>query len=330
VNGMTGESSVPGNDGGRMSRLIDGLKEVAAAAGERALSVAGDRIAAATERFVEYAARGGGPGVAAAAAGARQAAAGRSPTTVAVRAGLAGVAAKVRQAVGGGRGKEHTKATNIVEAIDVGVPARLAYNQWTQFTQWPAFTKKVESVEQDGDEKLTWKAQIFWSHRTWESTIVEQMPDRRIVWRSTGAKGSVDGSVSFHELGPELTRILLVLEYHPQGLFERTGNLWRAQGRRARLELKHFARHVATQSVLRPDEVEGWRGEIHDGRVVRDHQTAIAQGRGGSAPERGPKPRPEPDPKPGPRPARDRTPEPDEPVARPSTRRRQPPKGDRR
>jgi hypothetical protein len=171
------------------------------------------------------------------------------------------------------------KVTNIVEAIDVGVPVRVAYNQWTRFSDWPSFMKKVESVEQDGDEKLTWRAQIFWSHRTWDSTIVEQVPDRRIVWRSSGAKGSVDGSVTFHELAPELTRILLVLEYHPQGLFERTGNIWRAQGRRARLELKHFARHAMTQSVLHPDEVEGWRGEIRDSEVVKDHRTALADER---------------------------------------------------
>jgi hypothetical protein len=69
-------------------------------------------------------------------------------------------------------------------------------------------------------------------------------------------------------LAPNLTRIIVVLEYHPKGLFERTGNLWRAQGRRARLELKHFRRHVMTQTVLHPDDVEGWLGEIRDGEVV--------------------------------------------------------------
>src|SRR5262249_6250496 len=90
---------------------------------------------------------------------------------------------------------------------------------------------------------------------------------------------SVDGVVTFHELAPELTRILLVLEYHPKGLFERTGNLWRAQGRRARLELKHFARHAMTQSILRPDEGEGWRGEIRDSKVVKDHGTGTSDER---------------------------------------------------
>jgi hypothetical protein len=130
--------------------------------------------------------------------------------------------------------------------------------------------KKVENVDQEEDEQLTWKAQVFWSHRTWTATIIEQIPDKRIVWRSEGDKGHVDGAVTFHELAPELTRILLVLEYHPQGLFERTGNLWRAQGRRARLELKHFRRHVMTRTILDPGEAEGWRGEIRDGEVVAE------------------------------------------------------------
>src|SRR5213593_1566435 len=108
--------------------------------------------------------------------------------------------------------------------------------------------KKVEKVEQEADEKLNLRAQIVWSHRNWDSTIIEQVPDRRIVWRSKGAKGYVDGAVTFHPLAPELTKIIMVLEYHPRGLFEQTGNLWRAQGRRARLEFKHFARHVMTQA----------------------------------------------------------------------------------
>jgi uncharacterized membrane protein len=81
--------------------------------------------------------------------------------------------------------------------------------------------KKVESVEQASDEKTSWKAQVLWSHRAFEATIVEQVPDSHVVWRSKGAKGHVDGAVTFTSLGPNLTRVLLVLEYYPQGLFER-------------------------------------------------------------------------------------------------------------
>ncbi|MEU8193000.1 SRPBCC family protein [Microbispora amethystogenes] len=184
---------------------------------------------------------------------------------------------------GGGKGKgrkgKKLKLTNIVESLDVGAPIRVVYNQWTQFEDWPGFMKKVETVEQKSDEKLAWKAQVWWSHRTWESTIVEQIPDSRIVWRSQGPKGWPDGSVTFHEITPEMTRVLLVIEYNPQGLFERIGNLWRAQGRRVRLEFKHFRRHVMNNTLLHADEIEGWRGEIRDSKVVKDHETALREER---------------------------------------------------
>jgi hypothetical protein len=202
-------------------------------------------------------------------------------------AGMAGVKEKIsglfRKGGKGGGGKK-LKLTNIVESIDVGVPVSLAYNQWTQYNDFPKFTKKVESAEKNRNEeqKVNWKAQVFWSHRTWEATVVEQVPDERIVWRSKGQKGHVDGAVTFHELGPSLTRILLVLEYHPQGLFEHTGNIWRAQGRRARLELKHFQRHLMTQGILHRDDIEGWRGTIHDGELTESHEDALEREQEGS------------------------------------------------
>ena len=77
--------------------------------------------------------------------------------------------------------------------------------------------KKMENIDQAEDEKLHWKAQVLWSHREPDADITEQSPDERIVWRSKGAKGQVDAAVTFHELPPEMTRSLLVLEYHPQG-----------------------------------------------------------------------------------------------------------------
>ncbi|MEV1287525.1 SRPBCC family protein [Micromonospora sp. NPDC049679] len=289
---MTRQSTQRGGIGEKLSgRLVDELQNLAGAAGERLVSAASDRLGSATERLTAYAEQGGGPGLIAAATGARRLADGKSPVRAAVGAGLAGGKAKLKQALGKGGPKNKIKVTNIVETIDVGAPVRVVYNQWTQFGDFPRFMKKVEHAERESDRKITWKAQIFWSHRSWESTVTEQVPDERIVWRSTGEKGSVDGAVSFHELTPDLTRIVLVLEYHPQGLFEKTGNIWRAQGRRVRLELKHFVRHVMTHTVLHPDQVEGWRGEIRAGRVVRDHDSAVAAEKreqtGSAADERG-------------------------------------------
>lgn len=187
-----------------------------------------------------------------------------------------GAPGKIMEAVkgggGGGGAAGKTKVTNIVESIDVGVPLRVAYDQWTRFTDFPEYMKKVEKVEQESDTELSWRAQIFLSHRDWKSTISDQVPDERIVWKSEGAKGYVDGAVTFHELAPNLTRILVVLEYYPQGFVEKTANLWRAQGRRVRLELKHFRRHVMTETLLHPEEVQGWRGEIHDSEVTKGPQ----------------------------------------------------------
>ncbi len=264
-------------------QLGSDLRDLVAALGERAVQAVTDRLTDATGRLGEYARQGGGPGLIAAATGVQKLAEGHSPMQAVFHAGLAGGKEKLMSAFGAGgkrgRGGRKLKVTNIVETIEVGVPVRVAYNQWTQFGDFPSFMKKVARAETDSDEKLTWKAQVFWSHRTWESTIVRQIPDRLIHWRSTGEKGAVDGTVSFHETGPELTRILVVLEYHPQGLFEHAGNLWRAQGRRVRLELKHFVRHVMTRTVLDPDSVEGWRGEIEDSRVVKDHETALREER---------------------------------------------------
>lgn len=204
----------------------------------------------------------------------------------AIGSALGGLKEKVQGAFGGKKGgkggKKKIKLTNMVETLDVGLPLRTTYDLWTRFTDFPTFMKKVESVTQPEDEKTQWKAQVFWSHRQWEATIQEQVPDSHIVWRSKGAKGHVDGAVTFTELGPNLTRVVLVMEYFPQGLFERTGNLWRAQGRRARLEFKHFRRHAMTQAILHQEEIEGWRGEIRDSEVVKTHEEALEEEQGES------------------------------------------------
>jgi uncharacterized membrane protein len=251
-------------------RAADRLKAEAmglvGALGDRALASVRDRVQGTASRLTGYVDEGVGPGLMAAVTGAKD--------KVKAQGNQAGdskakdsKAKDSKAGRGGGKGR-NLKVTNIVETIDVGAPIGLVYDQWTQFAEFPSFMKKVENVEQAEEQTLNWKAQVFWSHRTWESTILEQAPEDKIIWRSKGAKGYVDGAVTFHELAPNLTRILLVLEYHPQGFFEHTGNIWRAQGRRVRLELKHFRRHIMSEALLHPDDVEGWRGVIKDSEVV--------------------------------------------------------------
>jgi uncharacterized membrane protein len=274
---------------GASGRLKEAAGGLAGALADRALSAVRDQAESAAGRLADYAEGNGGPGLMAAVTGAKSLAEGESPGKSLLRAGWAGAKEKVSGVLGKGKGggRRKLKFTNIVESIDVGVPIRLAYNQWTSYPDFPTFTKKVQNAEPDDEGKtVNWKAQVFWSHREWRATILDQRSDERIVWRSQGQKGHVDGVVTFHELGPRLTKIVVVLEYHPQGLFERTGNLWRAQGRRVRLEMKHFQRHVMAHSLLNPDDVEGWRGVIEDGEVVKDHQTALDE----EARERGDEP----------------------------------------
>ena len=272
-------------ESGPMARLKAEAGGLMDAFADRAVNSVRDRVENATGRLTDYVEGDGGPGLIAAVTGARGMAEGKGPFRSMLGATFAGAREKVagifRKGKGGGRQK--LKVVNIVESIDVGVPVRLAYNQWTQFRDFPTFMKKVENVEQAEDEKLNWKAQVFWSHRTWEATNIEQRPDELIVWRSKGEKGHVDGAVTFHALTPTLTRVVLILEYHPQGMFERTGNIWRAQGRRVRLELKHFERHVMAHAVLNAEDIEGWRGVIEDGDIVKDHETALEEE--GRAPE---------------------------------------------
>jgi uncharacterized membrane protein len=173
---------------------------------------------------------------------------------------------------GGGGGKSSIKATNIVEFLDVGVPVRTAYDHWTQFEKFSSFTNGVRSVTKNDETESDWNVKVGPSNRSWKATVQEQVPDERIVWTSEGAKGTTNGAVSFHELAPSLTRIVVVVEYYPAGFFEKTGNLWRAQGRRLRLDLKHFGRYVTLGA---DEEVEGWRGEIRDGEVVRSHEEGL-------------------------------------------------------
>ncbi|WP_432041340.1 SRPBCC family protein [Streptomyces cadmiisoli] len=158
------------------------------------------------------------------------------------------------------------KSLTIIEDIDVGVPVRDAYDQWTQFTEFSSMTKGVVDVEQQDETRTQWQVKIAKASRAFTGTIIEQVPDERIAWTSEGAKGTTKGVVTFHPLGENLTKVLLVLEYYPKGIIEKTGGLVRAQGRRTRLDLKLFRKFV----MMRGEATGGWRGEIREGEVVSE------------------------------------------------------------
>ncbi|MFF8641297.1 SRPBCC family protein [Streptomyces sp. NPDC015345] len=265
------------------SPAADRLKEEAQAylmaQVERVLVGVGHRLGDATVKLNDIA-DGKSPGFGKLALNAgKKVAEGKGPVRGALELGGSHLKDKVTEAVkgiGGGKRKKGgagQKPTVILEYVDVGVPVREAYDQWTQYQEFSTFAKGVKSVTVANDTDSDWKAKVFWSSRSWKAHTTEQVPDQRITWTSEGAKGSTKGVVTFHALAENLTRVLLVIEYYPKGLFEKTGNIWRAQGRRARLDLKHFARHIS----LRGEASDGWRGEIRDGEVVRSHEDAVAE-----------------------------------------------------
>ncbi|WP_406424594.1 SRPBCC family protein [Streptomyces sp. NBC_00873] len=254
--------------GSGLDQLKDELAAYLGAQAQEWMGKAGDKVADLTDQLSDTVEGGG----------LSRILGGESPVKALVSAKAKSVKDKVVGKVkdaftgGGGGGGGNTKVTNIVETLDVGLPVRTVYDHWTQFEDFSSFTKGVRSVSQADETTSDWKVKVGPSARSWHATVQEQVPDDRIVWTSDGSKGSTRGAVSFHELTPNLTRIVLVVEYYPSGFFEKTGNLWRAQGRRLRLDLKHFGRHV---TLAGDEEVEGWRGEIRDGEVVRSHEEGL-------------------------------------------------------
>ena len=250
--------------GGLLSTLGDAAKGYAMARGQDAAKRVGGKLSGVTDKLSETSESGGFKATAIGEA-AKRVASGDSPVKAALGGVGSGIAEKVKSVFGKGGGGGGKKFVSIIEDISIGVPVEVAYNQWTQFQEFASFTKGVESVEQTDEVTSNWKVKVAKSRRNFKASVTEQIPDRRIAWTTEGAKGSIKGVVTFHPLADDLTQVLLVIEYYPAGLFEKTGNIWRAQGRRTRLDLKHFRRFV----MMRGEETGSWRGEIRDGEVVR-------------------------------------------------------------
>jgi hypothetical protein len=262
-------------------RLKAELQEYLAAQATRMLTGVGHKLGETTGKLNDIA-EGNSPGFAKLALeGGRKVAEGKGPLRSALEIGGSRLKDKVTGAFKGlggkgkgkGKGRSGNKPTVIIEHIDVGVPLRTAYDQWTQYQDFSTFAKGVKAASKADDTTSDWQLKVFWSNRSWKATTTEQVPDDRIAWTSEGAKGTTKGVVSFHELTEGLTRVLLVIEYYPSGLFEKTGNIWRSQGRRARLDLKNFVRFI----TIKGEAEDGWRGEIRDGEVVRSHEDAVAE-----------------------------------------------------
>jgi len=145
----------------------------------------------------------------------------------------------------------------IEEGIEVNVPVRTAYNQWTQFEEFPRFMEGVERVDQIDDKTLRWRANVGGVEREWTAQITEQTPDNRIAWHSTsGAKNA--GVVTFHRLSDDRSRVMLQLEYTPEGVTETAGDALGLLRRRVRGDLERFKAFIEK----RGSETGAWRGNI--------------------------------------------------------------------
>ena len=152
----------------------------------------------------------------------------------------------------------------IEKSIEVKVPVRTAYNQWTQFEQFPKFMEGVEEVRQLDDKRLHWRASIAGKTEEWQAEIVEQTPDKVVAWRSTtGAENG--GHVSFTAKGADATQITLRLDYDPEGMVESVGDKLGFVSRRVEGDLERFKEFIEGRGA----ETGAWRGEIHGGEVER-------------------------------------------------------------
>jgi uncharacterized membrane protein len=152
----------------------------------------------------------------------------------------------------------------IRESIEVSVPVQTAYNQWTQFEEFPQFMEGVESVKQLDDTHLLWNAEIGGNRREWRAEIVEQKPDKKVAWRAENDKGP-NGVIEFEPLGDDKTLVNLEMAYEPEGLTEQLGAKAGIDAREVRNDLERFKHLVESRGV----ESGAWRGEVRSGERER-------------------------------------------------------------
>jgi uncharacterized membrane protein len=153
----------------------------------------------------------------------------------------------------------------IQQSMDVAVPLKTAYNQWTRFEDWPDFMHRIESVDQVDDATVAFQTKVWGIKKRFEAEILEQRPDERIEWDVTEGLAHT-GVVTFHQLDKRLTRIELTLDIEPDSLVEKAGRGWRFAKRAIRGDLHRFKAHVELNDEETP---KGWRGTIEDGDVKR-------------------------------------------------------------
>jgi carbon monoxide dehydrogenase subunit G len=151
----------------------------------------------------------------------------------------------------------------VEKRILVNVPVSTAYNQWTQFEEFPHFMGGVKSVKQTSDDRLEWVAEIAGVRRQWTAKVLEQIPDRKVAWAATeGATNA--GAVEFEDVGGGQTSIRLTLEYDPEGIVEKVGDKLNVVDRQAEADLQRFKEFIEDAGYASG----AWRGSVNEGASV--------------------------------------------------------------
>lgn len=148
----------------------------------------------------------------------------------------------------------------VEESIEVEVPIRTAYNQWTQFEEFPRFMEGVEKVEQRDDTHLHWVVSHAGHRHEWDAEIVEQKPEERVAWKAVGGKENA-GVVTFHRLDQNRTKVMVQLDWEAEGMIEELGSMMGSDSRRVREDLERFKEMIES----RGNETGAWRGEVSQG-----------------------------------------------------------------
>jgi uncharacterized membrane protein len=150
--------------------------------------------------------------------------------------------------------------TTVTKSIDVDVPVRRAYDQWTQFESFPAFMGGVESVRQVDDTHTHWTTKVGGVEREFDTVITEQHPDERVAWKSTDGPTHA-GVVTFHRLGDSRTRVTVQMDWEPEGLVEKVGSALKVDDHQVKADLERFKAFIEEQGGA----TGSWRGDVPAG-----------------------------------------------------------------
>jgi uncharacterized membrane protein len=147
---------------------------------------------------------------------------------------------------------------SVQESVDVDVPIRVAYDQWTQFESFPQFMGGVESITQIDDTHVHWVTNIDGVKREFDTEITEQHPEERVAWASTGGDTKQAGVVTFHRLDDAKTRVMIQIDWDPEGLLEKAGAALGFDDRQVKADAKKFKEFIES----RGSETGAWRGDV--------------------------------------------------------------------